>query len=52
MEVVVVVVVVVVEKLVGIAMTHSEIPCVFSEGVRALVAEAALYLVGQENLFE
>jgi len=34
------------------AMAHSEMQCVFSEGVPALVAEAALYFVGQENLFE
>jgi hypothetical protein len=41
------------EKLVEeVAMTHSEMQCVFSEGVPALVAEAALYFVGQENSFE
>jgi hypothetical protein len=41
------------EKLVDeVAMTHSEMQCVFSEGVPALVAKAALYFVGQENLFE
>jgi hypothetical protein len=41
------------EKLVEeVAMTHSEMQSVFSEGVPALVAEAALYFVGQENLFE
>ena len=35
-----------------VAMTHSEMQCVFSEGVPALVVEAVLYFVGQENLFE
>jgi hypothetical protein len=41
------------EKLVEeAAMTHSEMQCVFSEGAPALAAEAVLYFVGKENLFE
>jgi len=41
------------EQLVEVvAMTHSEMQCVFSEGVPAQVAQAVLYSVGQENLFE
>jgi hypothetical protein len=41
------------EKLLEeVAMTHSEMQCVFSEGVLALVVQAVLYFVGQENLFE
>ena len=40
------------EDLAEEAMTHSEMQCVFSEAVPALVAEAVLYFVGQENLFE
>lgn len=44
-------VVAVAEKLaVEVAMTHSEIQCVFLEEVA--LAEAVLYFAGQENLFE
>lgn len=38
--------------VVVVAMTHSEIQYVFSEGVPVQVVEAVLYFVGQENLFE
>ena len=41
------------EKLVEeAAMAHFEMQCVFLEGGPARVAEAALYFVGQEGLFE
>lgn len=41
------------EKLVEVVvMRHSEMQCVFSEEVPALVAQVVLYFVGQENLFE
>jgi hypothetical protein len=41
------------QKLVEeVAMTHSEMQCVSSEGVPALVAEVVLHFVGQGNLFE
>jgi hypothetical protein len=35
-----------------IAMTHSVMRCVFSEGEPAQVAKAVLHFVEQENLFE
>jgi hypothetical protein len=34
-----------------VAMTRSEMQCVFSEGGPAQVVQAVLYFVGQENLF-
>lgn len=40
------------EELLKVAVTHSEMQCVFSDGALAPVAEAVLYFVGQENLFE
>jgi hypothetical protein len=35
-----------------VAITHSEMQCVFSEGEPAQVAKVVLHFVGQENLFE
>lgn len=41
------------ERLVEeVAMTHSEMQCVFSEEGLAQVVQGVLYFVGQENLFE